>query len=80
MSSQNRDEILSRFIAITQCSSKEAAEYLEAANWNEQAAADFFFDSGSSPVPQPTHPIERKPNQNPPSLYLVIYHGKIKKT
>jgi hypothetical protein len=73
MSSKNRDEILSRFIAITQCSSKEAAEYLENANWNEQTAVDFFFDSGRSQVPDPIPSPKIKTNQNIPSLYLFIY-------
>jgi hypothetical protein len=68
MSSKNRDEILSRFIGITQCSSKEAAEYLESANWNEQAAVDFFFDSVSSQV-HPDPIPSTKPNPNIPSSY-----------
>lgn len=74
MSSRNRDEILSKFIAITQCSSEEAAEYLEAANWNEQAAVDFFFDSGLSqgrdPVPSPKPRLSPKITRQPtPGLY-----------
>ncbi len=80
MSSTNKDEILSRFIAITQCSSQQATEYLESAKWNEQAAMDFFFDSGSSPVPDPvpaakTRSSETKPNRNIPGLYSCIYHS-----
>ena len=43
MSSKNKDEILSKFIAITNCPSNQAVEYLEAAEWNEQAAIDFFL-------------------------------------
>jgi len=80
MASQNRDGIISRFIAITQCSSEDAREYLESANWNEQAAVDFFFDSVSSQAPDPipsikSRPAEIKPSQNVSGLYLYIYHG-----
>lgn len=53
MSGLDKDEILNRFIAITQCSHKEAREYLETARWNEEAAVDFFFDSTSG---QDSHP------------------------
>ena len=46
MATANKDEAISRFIAVTQCSSsREAREYLETAKWNEQAAIDFYFDS-----------------------------------
>jgi len=84
MASKNRDEIISRFIAITQCSSKDAAEYLESANWNEQAAVDFFFDSVASQVPDPTPSIktrssEVKPTKNVPGMYLCIYHSNKKR-
>jgi hypothetical protein len=48
MESENKDEILSNFIAITQCSNEEATRYLEAAQWNAQAAMEIFFDNGGS--------------------------------
>jgi hypothetical protein len=74
MSSQNKDEILSNFIAITQCPSHEAREYLEAAKWDEQIAMDFFFDSGASPARDPIPPINTRSSptntrKNIPGLY-----------
>ena len=75
MASANKDEILRRFIALTQSSREEAREYLEAAQWNEQAALDFFFDSISSQSPPPpppppsskeTRPSQVKPNRTDP--------------
>jgi hypothetical protein len=74
MSSRDKDEILSKFIAITQCPGEQAREYLEAAEWNEQVAMDFFFDSagshGSEPIPSPTtRPPAPKPSRQVPGLY-----------
>ena len=74
MSSKNKDEILSKFIAITNCPSNEAMEYMEAAQWNEQAAMDFFFDSGVSqaddPIPSPkTRSSPTHTYHNVPGLY-----------
>jgi hypothetical protein len=71
MASNNRDEILSKFIAITQCSSDKAREYLEAAQWNEEAAMDFFFDSSAfqardSIPPTQTRLPEPKSGENVP--------------
>ena len=48
MSESNQDEILSSFMAITQCSNEEATRYLEAANWNAQTATEIFFDNGGA--------------------------------
>jgi hypothetical protein len=74
MSSQNKDEILSNFIAITQCSSQEAREYLEAAKWDYQRAMDFFFDSGASQARNSIPPINTRSSptithKNIPGLY-----------
>ncbi len=74
MSARNKDEIVSRFMSITQCSNKHAREYLESANWNEQAAMDFFYDSGAVPVSEPVpppkpRPTEIKTNTNVSSMY-----------
>ncbi|CAF1366657.1 unnamed protein product [Rotaria sp. Silwood1] len=48
MSSTHKDELINNFIDIAQCSREIAAQYLEAAEWNEQAALDFFLDSGDT--------------------------------
>jgi hypothetical protein len=75
MSAKNKDQIISNFIGITQCSRQEAAEYLEAAQWNEEAAVAFFFDSGPSqthePIPSPkaSRSSVIKPAQNIPGSY-----------
>lgn len=53
MESENKDEILSNFIAITQCSNEEATRYLEAAQWNAQTAMEIFFDNGGSQAGEP---------------------------
>jgi hypothetical protein len=71
MSTTNYDEILSNFIAVTQCSHEEAARYLEAANWNAQTAMEIFFDNGGSQagVPAATVPPATNVNQNTSSSY-----------
>ncbi|UJR33483.1 hypothetical protein I4U23_020928 [Adineta vaga] len=53
MESENKDEILSNFIAITQCPNEEATRYLEAAQWNAQTAMEIFFDNGGSQAGEP---------------------------
>ena len=69
MSTANQDEILSNFIAITQCSNEEATRYLEAANWNAETAMEIFFDNGGSDAGQsiaatPPVPPTGSANQN----------------
>lgn len=56
MTTENKDEILSNFIAITQCSNDEATRYLEAAQWNAQTAMEIFFDNGGPQAGEPIHP------------------------
>ncbi|CAF1260370.1 unnamed protein product [Adineta steineri] len=56
MSSNDRDEILNRFISVTQCSYDQAREYLENAEWDEQVAMNFFFESGASNYREPSPP------------------------
>jgi hypothetical protein len=53
MEPENKDEILSNFIAVTQCSNEEATRYLEAAQWNAQTAMEIFFDNGGSDAGEP---------------------------
>ncbi|CAF1213419.1 unnamed protein product [Rotaria sordida] len=71
MSSINKDELISNFIAITQCSSELAAEYLEAAQWNEQAALNFFLESNDSVPSTQTTSSSANTNQNIPSENTV---------
>lgn len=47
MDSTNKDEIITNFMAVTQCSNEEATRYLEAAQWNAQTAMEIFFDDGT---------------------------------
>jgi len=56
MTTENKDEILSNFIAITQCSNDEATRYLGAAQWNAQTAMEIFFDNGGPQAGEPIHP------------------------
>ena len=77
MSVPNQDEILSNFIAITQCSNEEATRYLEAANWNAETAMEIFFDNGGSDAGQPiavTHavPPTGSANQNAAGRQTVL--------
>ena len=68
MSDSNQDEILSNFMAITQCSNEEATRYLEAANWNAQTAMEIFFDNGGTQAGESiasTNTIPRNPTANP---------------
>jgi hypothetical protein len=67
MEPANKDEILSNFIAITQCPNEEATRYLEAAQWNAQTAMEIFFDNGGSEAGEPvvsTNPIPSGANVN----------------
>ncbi len=78
MAGRNTDEIINRFIGVTQCSKQEAAEFLAAAEWNEEKAVDFFFDSSAS---QPRDPVPTqkprqsviKPAPNFPGVYETIH-------
>ncbi|CAF5144825.1 unnamed protein product, partial [Rotaria magnacalcarata] len=68
MASRDTEEILANFIAVTQCSSEEAARYLEAAEWNSETAMEIFFDDGSAHTGAPilstnTPPTEMNVNQ-----------------
>lgn len=47
MSQTNNDEMVNNFVAIANCSNDEAKRYLEAANWDPQAAMEIFFDVGA---------------------------------
>jgi hypothetical protein len=81
MESTNQDEILSNFIAITQCSNDEATRYLEAAQWNAQTAMEIFFDNGGSQAGEPAAQVHTAPpvanvSQGTSGLYLVDYYGK----
>jgi len=74
MESENKDEILSNFIAITQCPNDEATRYLEAAQWNAQTAMEIFFDNGGSQAGEPiastnTAPSGANVNQGTSGLY-----------
>ena len=74
MAAVNKDEILSNFIGITQCSNDEALRYLEAAQWNAQTAMEIFFDNGGSDAGEPIAPNNpspsgTNPNQGPAGLY-----------
>ncbi|CAF0724839.1 unnamed protein product [Adineta steineri] len=71
METENKDEVLSNFIAITQCSNEEATRYLEAAQWNAQTAMEIFFDNGGSQAGEPAvssniAPPATNTNQNAP--------------
>jgi len=81
MESTNQDEILSNFIAITQCSNDEATRYLEAAQWNAQTAMEIFFDNGGPQAGEPAAPVNTVPpvanvSQGTSGLYLFDYYGK----
>jgi hypothetical protein len=74
MESTSKDEILSNFIAITQCSNDEATRYLEAAQWNAETAMEIFFDNGGSQAGEPvvstnTAPSATNVNQGTSGLY-----------
>lgn len=74
MSAVNKDEILSNFIGITQCSNDEALRYLEAAQWNADTAMEIFFDNGGSDGGEPMVSTNPPPtgtnvNQGPAGLY-----------
>jgi len=74
MESTSKDEILSNFIAITQCSNDEATRYLEAAQWNAETAMEIFFDNGGSQAGEPvvstnTGPSATNVNQGTSGLY-----------
>jgi hypothetical protein len=82
MASTNQDEILSSFIAITQCSNEEATRYLEAANWNAQTAMEIFFDNGGSQAGESTASTNIVPppmdvNQDAPGLHSIICYGNM---
>ncbi|CAF3149019.1 unnamed protein product [Rotaria sp. Silwood2] len=73
MSSKPKDELISNFRAIVQCSREIAIQYLEAAEWNEQAALDFFLDSEDAQDHNSFPPVETtssvpKTNQNIPVI------------
>ncbi|CAF0752598.1 unnamed protein product [Adineta ricciae] len=78
MEPNNKDEILSNFIAITQCPSEEATRYLEAAQWNAQTAMEIFFDNGGSeagvPIPT-THTVPSAANTNQGSSEPIASGG-----
>jgi hypothetical protein len=83
MEPANKDEILSNFIAITQCSNEEATRYLEVAQWNAQTAMEIFFDNGGSEAGESvasTNAVPTGANVNPGTsgLYLFVYYRNIK--
>jgi hypothetical protein len=74
MDPNNKDEILSNFVAITQTSHEEATRYLEAAQWNAETAMEIFFDNGGSQAGEPIPTTNIVPpatnvNQGAPGLY-----------
>jgi hypothetical protein len=80
MSSKNKDAILRKFIAITQCPNEQAREYLESTDWHEETAVTLYFDSLGTSIPDPvpsknTKSTETKTQTNIPSMYSFIYHG-----
>lgn len=74
MAALNKDEILSSFVGITECSRDEALRYLEAAQWNAETAMEIFFDNGGSDAGGSVASINPPPsgtnvNQGPAGLY-----------
>lgn len=78
MAAPNKDEILSNFIAITQCPNDEAVRYLEASQWNAETAMEIFFDNGGSQSGEPIHSTNPVPsgtnvNQGSSGLYELFF-------